>query len=547
MRNSGEKSGAGVPIRKSRLPLGACLALSLLAGRPADRVLPDRVLRPGTPRVVEPRAPAGYDWLQFDRDPAHSGNNPLETRISRGNVASLKRLFRAPLLTVADNSPVYLSRVATAIGTRDLVFAATTPGFVVAHDACTGSRVWFHAPPPGLTWTTASPAIDSNRNFLYTYELDGFAHRLRVEDGTEVTGGGWPQLITRKPDVEKASGSLSIVTTNGGKRFLYVSTAGFPGAGAAGDAGDYQGHVTAIDLDSGAQRVFNTLCSDRPIHFGFQLPEDCTHVRAGAWGRAGVTYDSVAERVLFATGNGDFDADRQGFNWGNSLLSLPPDLASPTGLPADSYTPTEYQSLEDGDLDLTSVLILPSAGSSTSRRLAVQTGKDGQLRLLDLSDLSGRGGPGHVGGELQVLPVPQGGGVLTAPASWPNPADQTVWVFVANRHGLSGLRVSSETGGTGRRRASASPPALSVQWTQGRGGTSPIVANGILYYAGTGFVAALDPTTGQELWSDHDLGELHWQSPILVNGVLYVTDDVPTLSAYAPGGVAPPRPDGPCR
>ena len=50
--------------------------------------------------------------------------------------------------------------------------------------------------------------------------------------------------------------------------------------------------------------------------------------------------------------------------------------------------------------------------------VGVQAGKDAKLRVLDLTDLSGRSGIGHTGGELQLLDVPQGGRVLTQPATW---------------------------------------------------------------------------------------------------------------------------------
>ena len=52
----------------------------------------------------------------------------------------------------------------------------------------------------------------------------------------------------------------------------------------------------------------------------------------------------------------------------------------------------------------------------------MQGGKDAKLRLLNLDDLSGQGGPGHTGGEIgPLVDVPQGGQVLTAPAVWINP------------------------------------------------------------------------------------------------------------------------------
>lgn len=520
---------------------GILLLTFALSGRPADSRSPvvGGPHRPDHLVRLDPRATRGYDWPQFGMDSRHAGNNIFETRIDPSNVSSLRKLFRVPITDVVDGAPAYLARVPTGQGMRDLLFATSAAGFVIAHDGCTGERLWRVGPPQGAHWTTSSPAVDPDRQFVYSYQTDGYVHKFRTGDGAEATGGGWPQLVTRKPDVEKGSSPITIAASRDGRRFLYMPTAGYPGD--PGDEGDYQGHVTAIDLATGQQTVFNALCSDRAIHFDASLTpaSDCAHVRSGIWARSGVVYDSATDRVLFTTGNGDFDGNLGGRNWGSSVLSVAPDLSAPGGLPADSYTPADYQSLSDQDLDLGSSgpLLLPRSTAAGMPPLAVQVGKDGRLRIIDLSDMSGQGGPGHIGGERQILAVPQGGEVLTALAAWSDPADGSVRVFVTDDQGLSALHLD---------RSQGEGPLLSVDWTVGRGGTSPIIANGILYYAGSGFVAALDPRTGQELWSDHEIGQIHWQSPIVVNGVLYLTDNTPSLVAYAPDGIAPPRPDGPC-
>src|SRR5689334_8890632 len=62
---------------------------------------------------------AAYDWLQFNGDAAHSGNNALELGLGRGNVSALALKFRAALPAVADGAPVLLQAVATAAGVRD--------------------------------------------------------------------------------------------------------------------------------------------------------------------------------------------------------------------------------------------------------------------------------------------------------------------------------------------------------------------------------------------------------------------------------------------
>lgn len=64
------------------------------------------------------------------------------------------------------------------------------------------------------------------------------------------------------------------------------------------------------------------------------------------------------------------------------------------------------------------------------------------------------------------------------------------------------------------------------------------MANGILYIQGTNVLLATDPTTGNILWSSSQassggsIGGLHWQSPIVVNGQVYVADNGGRFSAY---------------
>ena len=474
-------------------------------------------------------APAcGSDWPQFDLDARHSGASLQETIIHRGNVATLHVLWNVALPSVADGAPAFLPGVATPLGRKDLLFLGTKDGRILAIDAANGGIVWAKRPSTGPNYTTSSPALDPSRLYVYAYALEGKVHKYLVGDGTEVTTGGWPELATLKPDVEKGSSALSVVTTVGGKSYLYVTNGGYPG-----DAGDYQGHVTAIDLATGAQRVFDADCSDQTVHFVEGGSPDCAHVQSAIWARAGVVYDSDNDRIFMATGNGDFDGNVAGhFDWGDSVFALHPDgTGNGLGQPVDSYTPTEFQQLQDADADLgsTAPAILPVLPGSKVPHLGVQSGKDAKVRLLDLDNLSGAGGPGHVGGELQKIDVPQGGEVLTAPGVWSNPADGGAWVLIANGNGLSGLEATVD--GLGN-------PSLSAKWTDANGGTSPIVANGILYYASFSGLRALDPTTGGLLWSDAGIGGIHWESPIVVNGRLYVTDEGGRLWAYAPDPAA---------
>jgi outer membrane protein assembly factor BamB len=478
--------------------------------------------------AAAPRAAAGPaftgtpgDWQQFGYDPRHSGTTSQEPTLQTGNVSTLHLLYKVALPGTLDDAPVFLSSVATPAGLLDLLYLTTTDGQVVAIDAATGRTVWSHQPATGPQYTTSAPAIDPSRRYVYSYSLEGRVHKYRAGDGAEVTNGGWPEVATLKPEVEKCSPALAVATAASGHTYLYVGNGGYPG-----DQGDYQGHVTAIDLASGAQQVWNADCSNQPVHLTHGNP-DCPDVQSAVWARGGVFYDSDIDRILFATGNGVFDAVQGGFNWGDSVLALRPDAASNGGLPADSYTPTNFQQLDNQDADLgsTAPAILPAVAGSRYPHLAVQSGKDAQLRLLNLDNLSGSGRPGQVGGELQLIGVPQGGEVLTAPAVWTDPATGVVWLFLANDSGISGLQVTAD--GTGS-------PSIVPVWTNPAGGTSPVVANGVVFYVGGGGLQALSPRHGAVLWSDAAPGQagIHWQSPIVVNGRVYVADSGGNLWAY---------------
>ncbi len=472
-----------------------------------------------------------YDWTQFNGNPQHSGNNTRETIIGSSNVASLVSIFQATLPAVCDGVPVYLDRVGTSSGARDLLFAATVAGDLVALDAHSGAIVWTKSNPAGTCkinngsstcYTTASPAIDPSRFFVYTYGLDGKVHKYRVGDGLEITDGGWPQTATLKPFDEKGSSNLATAVAADGTPYLYVCNGGYPG-----DNGDYQGHVTAINLASGVQRVFNAACSDEAVHFA-EKPgtPDCAHVQTAIWARSGAVYDSVTNRLFVATGNGDYDGNSMGHDWGDSVLALNPNGTGISGKPLDAYTPANYQQLQDSDADLgsTAPAILPAPGFTG--RLGLQSGKDATLRLIRLDDLSGHGAPGFTGGALQTIAVPQGGEVFSAPAVWKRSADGSTWVFVGNGSGTSALRLT----------ASGSSASLSTQWTKAsQPAFSPLVANGILFSAAGGIVRAVTPETGGILWSDSSsVGSIHWQSPVVANGILYLADGARHLTAWAP-------------
>lgn len=454
--------------------------------------------------------------LQFETAPLD------DRRIARWpltpeSVDQLGLRWKIDLPEIADGSPLYVANVPMEKNRlRDLVIVETSAGRVMAVDALSGDVVWQTTPPPGPRWTTSSPAVDPWARFVFAYCLDGYVHKYALDDGHEIIGDGWPVLITRKGDVEKGSSNLAMATTEDGHTYLYMTIAAYP---EPGDEGDYQGHLVTVDIDSGERRIFNALCSDREVIFDASGGAgDCAQTQAGIWARTAAVYDPETERLFITTGNGTFDAVEGGFNWGSSVVALRPDGSTDAGTPLDSYTPENYQWLNNEDLDLssTTISILPVSRRFRSLpRLGVQSGKDGLLRLLNLGNLSGAGGPRFLGGELQVISVPQGGAVMTQPEAWYDPVARRTWLFIANHRGVSGFVLDVNDG----------EPELVPMWvTREVQGTSPVLANGMLFVATNYALRALDPATGAVLWQDETIGNIHWQSPIIVNGQVFISD-----------------------
>src|SRR5713226_4083623 len=163
MRTTPASRRRRIRLRRLVAIVGILLLIGIAAGQPV-----------GTPSEVI--AAESYDWLQFNGDPQHSGDNTLETILSSGNLASLGVSFQANLPSVADGAPVYLGNVATSSGNRDLLFVTTNDGQVVALDAHTGQQVWSKQYGAGTCrinngsstcYTTSSPVVDPNRQYVY--------------------------------------------------------------------------------------------------------------------------------------------------------------------------------------------------------------------------------------------------------------------------------------------------------------------------------------------------------------------------------------------
>ncbi|MFN2615504.1 MAG: PQQ-binding-like beta-propeller repeat protein [Thermoleophilaceae bacterium] len=442
-------------------------------------------------------ARSGLDWPRYGFDIQRSNAGPSRTGLAAGDLDGLKRR-RVALPGTVDSSPIYLHGVRVGGRRRDVFFVTTTYGRTLAIDAGSGRRLWQFVPRGIGRWegsyqiTNASPVADPRRRAIYAYAPNGRVHKLSVASGHEVRRGRWPVRVTFRPDREKVAPALNLEGP-----YVLVATGGY-----IGDEPPYQGHIVAISRRSGRRRhVFNSLCSNRHhlIH-----PTGCSSQLSAIWARAAPVVVPGSRRLLVTTGNAPFDGRT---DWGDSVLLL----SRGARRLLRSYTPRDHRSLEATDSDLGStvpaLLPLPGRRGRPVYRHVMQGGKDGKVRLLSLRRLNGRtrrAGP-RTGGELQVFRPPRGQLAFTTPAVWRS--GRRVFVF------------SADAGGTVAYEFRGRRPRLRVLWQNGRSGSSPVLAGGLLYVydVQNGGLNVYRPRSGRRV-AKLDSGDGHWNSPIVSDG-----------------------------
>jgi hypothetical protein len=420
---------------------------------------------------------ATNDWTQFGWDVASSSSSTAPTGITAANVASLNRR-QVKLDGAVDASAIYLHGVTVKGSTDDVFFVTTTYGKTIAVDANKAVVLWEYTPPKYDSWvgtrqiTNSTPVADPDRQHIYAAAPDGTVQKLAVSDGHVL----WTTPITLLPVREKIASPLKEF-----RGYIVAVTGGY-----IGDQPPYQGHVAILDAQTGKLlHVWNSLCSDRT---GLLDPRSCKATQSAIWGRAGAVIDATTGNIFVATGNGPYDGKT---NWGDATIELNPDATRMLG----NYTPKNNAELNERDLDVGSTSPVLLGGD-----VVAQGGKDGLVRLLSTKAIAGTAP--HVDQELQNVSTPSGTRLLTAPAVWRHGAE--TWIFAADNGGTAAW--SFESG------------KLVAMWKNRNGGTSPVVAGGLLYvYSPQGGLRAYDPVKGTQI-ANLESGSGHWNSPIVVDG-----------------------------
>lgn len=467
-------------------------------------------------------------WISFNGDGARSGINSKETEISFNSVSKLALIWNHQLSDKddpIDSAPVFWPSVILGNGEiADMLFFNSRKGTLYAVNANTGVVVWQNTVtvvcPTDDCITKSTPALDPNGQFLYSWRVDGTVRKYKVATGEEVTGNGFPVFMTYIPVYEQGSAPINIIENT-----LYMTT-----SGDNHDDSWYIGKVVAVDLSSGATTVWNALCSN--LRYILEQ-KDCTvedRNGAGIWSRGSVV-DGGDDSIFVAIGNGLFNANSGGYYYGDSIVRLRKGLPNNTDIILDTFTPDNFEEMKEKDWDLgsSSPCILPTIPKSKTPNMLVQGSKDFNLRLINRDNLSGKGCCGNVGGEVHKVSYPDGY-LFNHPLAWQDPRG-TVWVYVittdaqapGSAAGFHAYQVLTDTAGQS---------TLSLNYTLPHFGSSAFMANDVLFAQTYRGINALDPMTGETLWSSSKTNGLHWQSPIVVNGRVYSSDNSGSIYAW---------------
>jgi hypothetical protein len=328
-------------------------------------------------------------------DNARTGQNLQETVLTPANVnaAGFGKLFTVHTDGQIYAQPLYVSNLAIAGGTHNVVLVASMLNTVYAIDADTGATLWtqnFGSPiipqdvetDGNIVWQTrlgilGTPVIDPATDYMYfvsgSQPADGsqqFAFNLNAIDiKTGLPVGGSPVQITATYTTPDLTAPLvfnakihnprpGLALANGN---VYIAFASHE------DQNAYHGFVMAYSTATLAQTA---VYSDTTI--GYQ---------GGIWSAGQAPSVDAAGNLYISTGNGSFGKTPNGLvQTGNSFIKL-----SPTLQLLDYFTPTNSATLNSGDQDLGSsgLMLIPNT------TYAIGGGKQGVLYLVDTTALGG--------------------------------------------------------------------------------------------------------------------------------------------------------------
>lgn len=365
-------------------------------------------------------------------DVFRDGANIQETVLTPSNVNfnTFGKLFTQSVDGFIVGQPLYLSGQQMADGlTHNVVYVATQHDSVYAFDAdSVQAPLWktsFINPTAGITTVPMSdygcggtafneigivstPVIDPTTSTLFVLAktLENGTYVFRLHALSTITGADLLPAATISASVQIKTGTLQFNPAIQMQRPALLLSGGtiYIGFGSNGcDTYAYHGWLLAYNE--------TTL---QPVGTFSVTPNG----KQGAiWqGGGGPAADENGD-IFLATGNGTFDANTGGTDYGDSLLHLSP--ASEGLQVLDYFTPYDEANLAANDLDLGSggVVVLPDQSSSPHTYELIGGGKEGTLYLVDRDNMGGFNSSGDTE-IVQSVPQASKGELTNVPGYW---------------------------------------------------------------------------------------------------------------------------------
>ena len=433
---------------------------------------------------------------QYENARASVQNQETVLTPSAVNSNSFGKLFSFAVSGHVYAQPLYISRLTMADGkTHNVLFVATEQDYLYAFDA-DGNN-----PAQGYLWEdfladpgekflsysdvnngdiypdigiTGTPVIDSSTGTLYVVAKSKTTatpvqfyqrlHAINLADGSEKFNGPTVVQATVAGNAD-GGGTISFDPLLGNQRaglLLAPTPAGsspasvFIAWGSHGDLGAYHGWLISYNAADISQQT-GVWC-DTP-----------NGSEGGIWqAGGGLSSDDGNGNIFAASGNGTFDVNTGGADYGNSALAF---TLNSNGFALTSYyTPTDQNALVNNDLGSSSVMLLPPQSGSIPH-LAVVAEKHGYFHLLNSDNLGGYLGSST---DTSVQTFNIGTNILGNPSFFNNTlylAGQggplSAWTFdpVAQLFSTTPVSSSTATYGCDRCGGSGTSPAVSANGT----------------------------------------------------------------------------------
>lgn len=367
--------------------------------------LPDKGLHPQSALGLKRRySGSPTDVLRYHNDNYPTGWNPNETDLTPASVASAS-FGKLTTLNVDGNvmaQPLIVSNFEMPDNsTHDVLIVATGHNTLYAYDAQTYAILWqrnLGAPQPtndvgcddikpeyGISSTPVIVRSAANAATIYLvaatepasmsfhtkiYAIDLGTGR-NVHKPREIAPAGRLKTGGKIHFDPQNQWNRSALAYNNGSVYMGI------GSHCDNNAGSISGWVLRYDANTlELTGKFNTIEASA----GYEL--------SSVW-MSGYSVALDPDGYVYAiTGNGNYSLIKGRKGYGESVIKLTADLSLK---PAGTFTPSEWQSLNDGDTDFGSggAMLIPVAQGQTAPPMLVGMGKSATMYLLDASDLRG--------------------------------------------------------------------------------------------------------------------------------------------------------------